>query len=400
MKLRLSSASALAVVCASLMIGAAIVPAGAATPSQAKGSVVIGVIANATGPGVIGGGAFSVMQAWAKDVNSRGGVNGFKVVVKTADEGSDPAKASAAMKTLIETDHAIAIVGPYAGATTAVWLPIASAAGVPVINGACYSSNFNSDQNAFCVTTTAILAGLTGQAKNAADYGVKKFGITYDASQAQAAAAAPLFKGAATKFGMEWSDGLALSNTAPDYTAACLTFKQSTTDGIGIEGAPPLSNFARDCARQSYSPTWISGDGQISTNSWLKDPNIKVVIANVLSFPYNTNSTPATKRFTSVIKKYAPSVLKSDFKQASTHVWTAAIAFEKALGKVTAAEPTSADITAAMNSFSGETLDGLAPNPLTFTAGQPHPANPCWWSMVLKNHKLTAPDGMKTTCTP
>ena len=93
-------------------------------------------------------------------------------------------------------------------------------------------------------------------------------------------------------------------------------------------------------------------------------------------------------------------MLKSDFKQVSTHVWTSAIAFEKALGKVTAAEPTSADITAAMNTFSGETLDGLAPNPLTFTAGQDHAPNPCWWSMLLKNHKLTAPDGMKTTCTP
>ena len=374
--------------------------ASAKAPSQAKGSVVIGVLANATGPGLPSDAPLKVMQAWAKDVNSRGGVNGFKIVVKTQDEGSDPAKASAAIKTLIDTDHAIAIVGPFAGATSTVWLPIADAAGVPVISGACYSLNFNSDQNFYCVTTTAILDGLYGQTKNAADYGVKKFGITYDAGQAQAAAAAPLFKSATTKYGMEWSDGLALSNTAPDYTAACLTFKQSDTDGVGIEGAPPLVNLARDCARQGYSPTWISGDGQISLNSWQKDPNIKVAIANVLSFPFTETSTPATKRFHQVMNKYAPTVLKGNAKQPSTHSWTAAIAFEKALGKVTSAQPTSADITAALNTFNGETLDGLAPNPLTFTAGQPHPHNPCWWQMVLKNHKLSAPNGMKTTCSP
>jgi branched-chain amino acid transport system substrate-binding protein len=100
------------------------------------------------------------------------------------------------------------------------------------------------------------------------------------------------------------------------------------------------------------------------------------------------------------MKKYAPDVLKSDYKQPATTTWTAAIAFEKAAAKLTAPNPTNADVTAALNSFSGETLDGLAPNPLTFTAGQEHPHNSCWFTMVLKNHKLTAPKGMKTTCTP
>ena len=59
---------------------------------------------------------------------------------------------------------------------------------------------------------------------------------------------------------------------------------------------------ARDCARQGYSPRWTSGDGQISQNSWLKDPNIKEAIAAIYSFPYMDTSTPATKRFNSVMK--------------------------------------------------------------------------------------------------
>ena len=76
------------------------------------------------------------------------------------------------------------------------------------------------------------------------------------------------------------------------------------------------------------------------------------------------------------------------------------IAFEKALQKVTSDNPTADDITNALNTFNNETLDGLAPNPITFTAGQPHAHNSCWFTMVLKNHKLTEPNGMKTTCTP
>jgi branched-chain amino acid transport system substrate-binding protein len=390
----------LAIVAVSLGLTATAGAAPDAAPSQSKGELVIGNISNATGTGIPSDGAFKTLQAWAKDVNSRGGINGMKVVVKTADDKADPAKASAAIKTLIEDDHAIAIVGQYAGGTSSVWLPIADAAKVPVIGGGCYGTDLIGDQNFFCVTTTAILDGLYAQAKLAADQGGKKFGITYDSSQPQAAAAAPLMKGAAAKYGLQWTDGLGVSNTQPDYTATCVTFKQSGTTDVGIEGAPQLPNLARDCARQGYAPKWTSGDGQISQNSWLKDPNIKVAIAAIYSFPYLDTSTPATKRFNSVMKKYAPSVLKADYKQPATTTWTAAIAFEKAAAKITSANPTAADVTAAMNTFNGETLDGLAPNPITFTAGQNHPHNSCWFTMILKNHKITEPNGMKTTCTP
>lgn len=390
----------LAIVAVSIGMAVGAGAAPAKTPSQAKGDLVIGSLANASGSTSLPSpDHFKVLQAWAKDVNSRGGINGHKVVVKTADDKADPAKSSEAMKGLIDAG-AIAIVGQYAGGTSSVWLPIADEAKVPVIGGGCYSLEFNADQNFYCVTTTAIVDGLYAQAKLAANQGGKKFGITYDSAQPQAAAAAPLMKGAATKYGMEFTDGLGVSNTQPDYTATCVTFKQSGTTDVGIEGAPLLPNLARDCARQGYSPRWTSGDGQISQNSWLKDPNIKEAIAAIYSFPYMDKSTPATKRFNAVMKKYAPGVLKSDQKQPATTTWTAAIAFEKAAEKITSDTPTAADVTAALNTFSNETLDGLAPSPLTFVAGQQHAHNSCWFTMILKNHKLTEPNGMKTTCTP
>ena len=384
---------------------AAVASAASTTTVPSKGTVVIGNISAASVYPLSSPFAFNTLKAWAKDVNSRGGVNGYKIVVKTADDQGDPAKASAAMKSLIDAG-AVAIVGEYAQATESTWLPIADAAKVPVIGGGCYAVDFNTDQNFYCVTTTAILDGLNAQAKFVALQGGTKMGITYDSGQPQAAAAAPLMKGAATKYGVTWTQGVGVSNTQPDYTAACVTFKQSGTTDVGIEGAPLLQNLARDCVRQGYSPRWTSGDGQISQNAWLKDPNIKEAIAAVYSFPYlltkgsNPAQTAALQRFQKVMKKYAPAVLKSDSKQPATTVWTAALAFEKALSKVTSGKPTAADITTALNSFQAETLDGLAPNPLTFTAGQQHPHNPCWFQLVLKNHKLQAPVGMQTTCTP
>ena len=118
--------------------GAGAAPAKA--PSQAKSDLIIGNISNATGSGLPSDGAFQTVKAWAKDVNSRGGVNGYKVVVKTADDKADPAKASEAMKTpdrrRPRDRHRRAVRRRHAS----VWLPIADAARVPVISGGCYSS--------------------------------------------------------------------------------------------------------------------------------------------------------------------------------------------------------------------------------------------------------------------
>src|SRR5690348_11172154 len=87
--------------------GAGAAPARAR--GQAKGTLIIGNMSNATGSGLPSDGAFQTVKAWAKDANSRGGINGHKVVVKTAADKAAPAKASEAVKSLIDAG-AIAIV--------------------------------------------------------------------------------------------------------------------------------------------------------------------------------------------------------------------------------------------------------------------------------------------------
>ena len=360
---------------------------------------------NPATPGSKNTAARDTLNAWVKMVNANGGINGKKVAAKIVDDGSDPAKASSIVKGLID-DGVVAIVGSGGNTTEAVWRPIAGDAGVPVIGGGCYSIDANTDENFFCVTTTAILDGLKAQVKLAADQGGKAFGITYASDIPAAAAAAGLFKSLAVAEGMTWTEAVGTTNTQPDYTAACVTFKQANTTDVGIEGAPLLQNMARDCGRQNYFPKYTSGDGQISQNAWLKDPNIKEAIAAVYSFPFmltkgdDATQTKSLQEWQSAMKKYAPKVLKGDSKQPATVTWTAAKAFQKALESTTAATPTAADVKAGMYTFNDETLGGLAVNPITFTQGQEHPHNSCWFFVQLKNHKLTAPDGMKTTCTP
>ena len=156
--------------------------AGAAAPSQAKGDLVIGQISQQTSPATPGQkttDAADTLKAWAKMVNAKGGANGYKVVVKTEDDGGDPAKASEAMKKLLAAG-VVAIVGENATTTEAVWAPLATAAGVPIIGGGAYSLNWTGDPLYFPVTTTAIVDGLQAGVQNAADNGIKKIGATYD----------------------------------------------------------------------------------------------------------------------------------------------------------------------------------------------------------------------------
>src|SRR5689334_13477043 len=163
--------------------------AGAAAPSQttttaagSKGNLVIGNISTETSPTTPGQKTTDVadtLNAWAKMVNAKGGVNGYKIVVKSEDDGNDPAKASEAMKKLLNAG-VVAIVGENATGQESVWAPLATAAGVPIIGGGAYSTNWTANPLYFPVTTTAILDGLQAGVQNAADNGIKKIGATYD----------------------------------------------------------------------------------------------------------------------------------------------------------------------------------------------------------------------------
>ena len=94
----------------------------------------------------------------------------------------------------------------------------------------------------------------------------------------------------------------------------------------------------------------------------------------MLSKGDDPTQTASLKEYQTAMEKYAPNVLTGDSKQPSTVTWTAAKAFQKALESTTAANPTAADITAGPDTFNDETLGGLAPNPMTFTAGPGAPA--------------------------
>jgi branched-chain amino acid transport system substrate-binding protein len=323
-------------------------------------------------------------------------------VVKVVDDKFDPAGASAAMKQLIDQDHVIAIVGENAPNTITVWAPIAAAAHVPVIGGDAVSSDWTSNPILFPVTTTSVTDELYGNVDVVKKGGYKRFGITYTTASPAAAAAGPFFKTLAENAGLKFTVTIPVNEADADFTAACLALKQSNTQAFfPATGGTEIPRMARDCARQNYFPAYILNTVSVGNNEILTDPNIKNVIAASASFPEPITNTPATKAFHAAMNKYAPKVLKSDEKTASTTVWTAAKLFEQVASSITSDAPTSQDVLNGLYQIKNETLGGLAPAPLTYTAGaESNPHVPCWFVLAIKNHKLVAPQGMKTNCAP
>jgi branched-chain amino acid transport system substrate-binding protein len=73
---------------------------------------------------------------------------------------------------------------------------------------------------------------------------------------------------------------------------------------------------------------------------------------------------------------------------ASTAMWASGELFKKALTPVAgnASDPvTRQTVLAAYGKVKGETLDGLLPQPITFTADQPAPPVNCYWLYQYQN---------------
>lgn len=107
-----------------LLLGAA----GFAAPAVAQGDkppIKLGLIGTLTGfNSVLGEDTKKGVELAIGEINSRGGLGGRKIELKSEDDENDPQKAVTAAHRLIESEHVLAIIGPmhsaYARATSQV----------------------------------------------------------------------------------------------------------------------------------------------------------------------------------------------------------------------------------------------------------------------------------------
>jgi branched-chain amino acid transport system substrate-binding protein len=117
------------VILAAAMVAAA---CGGSTPSSSssstsfKGTKKIGLSTALTGQSALYGHAISQsIQLAAEDINSRGGVNGYKIEADIADDGTQVANAVNNVKQMILQDNVVAQLGPVTSAQCQAVSPIA-----------------------------------------------------------------------------------------------------------------------------------------------------------------------------------------------------------------------------------------------------------------------------------
>jgi branched-chain amino acid transport system substrate-binding protein len=368
--------------------------AGAAAPTGSP--INVGLIASLTGPQAPSSNqGATVAPAWARYVNEQlGGINGHPVKVFVEDDGNDPAKAQAAEKTLVDTNNVLAIVVGSDNLVSA-YDGDALSKGVAVLSG---PANLATDWNAkpgMYPTVTDVVSGLAGQVMVAKQFGkATKIANIYCAEVAACQQANPIIQGAATKSGLGFTS-LAVSSTAPSYTAQCLQLKEQKVDYATLSiGAAVASKMIQDCQAQGYNPTWGSSEQAIGSEI-LAVPNL-TVFGPAYAFP-SVASAPPAQAFVGAMTKYAKD---NNWREGSaSFTWTGLEVLRKGLANI-GANPTRQDVVNGLNAIHDDDLGGLLANKLTFTAGKPVSigGHPCFFVVGVKDGKTIAPAGLTPSC--
>ncbi len=96
--------------------------------------VLVGQFAAFSGPAAQLGERLKIgIEAYFKSVNAQGGVNGRLLKLVTRDDGYEPERAKAAVKSLIEQDQVFALVGSVGTPTGIASVPLLTEARVPLV---------------------------------------------------------------------------------------------------------------------------------------------------------------------------------------------------------------------------------------------------------------------------
>jgi branched-chain amino acid transport system substrate-binding protein len=375
--------------------------AGPASAQKASGEpIVLGNVGtySATGAsGAVGAGK-EVITAWAKWVNTHGGVNGHPIKLIQKDNKNDQALAVSQVKELVEQDHVVAFVSNQDGSLNAGYADYLKEKNIPVLGGSVFTLDPWVSNPMFYPQGITAIPNITALVAIAKKAGYKNLGSLACAEAAQCAAANTLVKSLSAKGGVEYVYGGLVSSTAPDYTANCLAAKDADADILMllVATADTGGKIADDCARQNYKPAWILpgeaiGAGYLKSNSFNNTFNA----AGVLPW---FSKDPALKDFKAAMKKYTDLDLNdADEPLTADDAWVSGLMLQKAveLSGVTGV-PTSADILTGLSKFDNETLGGLAGG-LTYTNVEDKNQG-CYFTIKIKNQKFTLPEGSTPAC--
>ena len=210
-----------------------------AAAASAKAPINIGDIASLTGPEASSiDQTTEVLQAWAKEVNAKGGLQGHKVNLIVKDDGYNPTTSLSQVEGMVTGSHIVALVDNSDVDTS--WYKYVEQQKVPVIGGQTEDGPYeNAD---FFDPGSTFDDFPLGEAYLAKLVHSKASADLYCAEVALCTEALAPLKADLPKFGSKMVYSTAISFAAPSYAAQCLAAKQAGATSMTVGDATQVVN--------------------------------------------------------------------------------------------------------------------------------------------------------------
>jgi len=356
--------------------------------------IVIGLVYSETGrtAGTYGS-TDTVANAWAEWVNTEmGGVNGHPVKIAAVDGLSTAEGAAAAVRDAVESQGAVAIIIQDSTAENAIAQYLAEK-GIPMIGGTANGRPSDSGEahwpNNYFNTAPSNPSSAAATMVAAKAAGATKYSAAVCAEVPACAQAGALYGAISSVIGIEYVGLVTVGAADPSYTAPCLELIGKGTDIINLGLATQTASAVIDeCTAQGYEGWYASGMNSVTARGLEGVDGLKMAGA-INGFPWWADD-PAVETFRTAVETYGNGDDVRD--PSSTTTWSALELFRKSVGAngpAADADVTAADILAVYQAISGETLDGLLPSPITYTAEGFQPLIPCFWLFTLEGGEFT-----------
>jgi branched-chain amino acid transport system substrate-binding protein len=357
----------------------------AADCAGAGDPVVIGQ--STTASGLVGqnvGSAVPTLQAWAKYINSQGGLACHPVRVISLDDASDSGKAQANVEDLVQNQKAVVLVANFVPLSISGFRAGVDKTNVPAIGGDLFTPDWWADPLLYPVGTNTDATAYGGTA-SVASRGGNKVAIMYCLEASFCPSYRTAVQNYAPKGGYSVVYSAQVSLTQPDFTSQCQGAKNAGATQISnIVDASAVSRIARSCATLGYYPKMAIAALAASFDQ--NDANLKkaTVTLGTQAAPWFDSGIPAQKLYLETMSRYAPTL---QLNPASSLAWAAAMMLKKAvdtLGPSAKTSPlTTALIRTGLAKIRNETLDGMvAPTTFSATSGN-NPKNMCYFPVIF-----------------
>lgn len=367
---------------------------GAGVPSGS--TIVLGNVG--TYSGVIGASTQSVqpmLQVWAKWINTHGGLSGHPVKVISADDGANPSTNLSLTEQMVQQDHVVAFLDDIEPLTATANLNYLRQQGIPEVGGDMVSTTWNQSPIMF-PQGTAINDLAHNGVRAARLSGLTKFGLLYCVETPDCTNAYQQIGpgGGAQAAGLDLVYSAQISLAQPDFTEEC---QQAQAHGVQIlalgADADSLERLANSCNGLGYHPQYFAFSLEV-VDGLKSDRLLNGTIAPVEDFPWFQSNNASEAAYLQAVQTYDPALQTS---AGTSQMWTAGALLGQAISNVGGLPLTSANLIKGLDAIKNNSLGGLAP-PLTFAAGQPAPAAPCYFVVQIKNGAWTTPKGSAPVC--